>query len=177
MAKHVRLSVGLGAALVTAVVTVLAFNSARIRKESSKEEFCRNQLRSLACAIDFYRQKYGCFPRNLTGTGSGSMTGILVAPEWFLICPGTGRKVSHAATLGAEDIDYIYIDWSRWFRSGNDVPQDCPLVYDRRLSNHAGRGINVVAVDKHAFWDRDAVWIRNFANKHPEYTIRLPEDR
>ena len=60
-------------------------------------------------------------------------------------------------------------------------------MYDRRLSNHGGKGINVLLVDvvnayegirgpTFWFWDEDAKWLREFARGHPDVKIPLPED-
>ena len=63
----------------------------------------------------------------------------------FLKCPGSGTK--QGLLIDAEEWqDYIYINWSLYY-GAQPVPPDYPLIYDRRLSNHDGKGINVVSVE------------------------------
>jgi hypothetical protein len=78
-------------------------------------------------------------------------------------------------------MDYTYVYWPE----GTNTPITYPLLYDRRLSNHAGRGINVLLVQgthhrKGApgtiLWDPEADWLKGFAREHPEFNIKLPED-
>jgi hypothetical protein len=81
------------------------------------------------------------------------------------------------AVHGGQKPDYVYINWSQildttetdW-RSG-----EYPLFYDRRMSNHKGRGINVVLTNGYVFWDSNAKWLKEFAAKHPTLEIPLPE--
>ncbi len=54
-------------------------------------------------------------------------------------------------------------------------PADYPLIYDKSMANHSGRGINVCTVQAGIFWDKDAKWLKAFAVAHPEYKIPIPE--
>ena len=91
----------------------------------------------------------------------------------FLYCPGSGTKPGLLSDAD-EWQDYIYIDWSRYY-GAEKVPDDYPLIYDRRLSNHDGKGINVVTVGGEVYWDPDAGKLCSFALWHPEYEVPLPE--
>jgi hypothetical protein len=85
-----------------------------------------------------------------------------------LICPGAGRR--GGAMPNQED--YVYINWEPFFGT-NNVPNNYPLLYDRRLSNHKGLGINVVTPSA-CFWDYGARWVKGFAVNHPEYNLEIP---
>jgi len=91
----------------------------------------------------------------------------------FLHCPGSKTKPGLLSDAD-EWQDYIYIDWSRYY-GAEKVPDDYPLIYDRRLSNHDGKGINVVTVGGEVYWDPDAGKLCSFALRHPEYEVPLPE--
>lgn len=94
------------------------------------------------------------------------------APDLFLLtCPGVQQFRS--ANRESEG-DYTYINWSLILGT-NRVPDDYPLAYDKRLSNHSGMGINVVLVHGFAFWDFRAHWLKRFAAEHPKYHLPLPE--
>lgn len=89
------------------------------------------------------------------------------------VCPGTGQEPGSLEEL--EDwMSYIYIDWSAYFGS-KAPPGDYPLLYDKSMDNHGGRGINVLRVVTGVIWDENAEWLKTFAVEHPEYEIRMPE--
>jgi len=92
----------------------------------------------------------------------------------LLTCPGTGKP---APPSSPEQSDYIYIDWSLYFKDARKIPDDYPLAYDRRLSNHSGKGINIVFIGnpKHVMWDKNAQWLKQFTKEHPNYKIPIPE--
>jgi hypothetical protein len=81
----------------------------------------------------------------------------------------------------------LYMPWA----SGRAVPGDYPLMYDRRLANHGGKGINVLLVEQTVsaaspgspgsfrgqfFWDEGARWLQQFVREHPDFPIPVPED-
>lgn len=78
-------------------------------------------------------------------------------------CPGEWGSVDSWA-------DYVYVSWP----SGADTPDDHPLIYDADLSNHGGRGINIVTVGGNVFWDAQADWLRRFVATHRELNVPLP---
>ena len=92
----------------------------------------------------------------------------------FLYCPGSGTKPGLLSNAEVWQ-DYIYIDWSRYYDDVQAVPRDYPLIYDRHLSNHDGKGINVVTVGGDVYWDPDAGKLCSFALWHREYEVPLPE--
>ena len=83
-------------------------------------------------------------------------------------------------------MDYFYLHWP----SVSGVYTNYPLMYDRRLSNHSGRGINILLVEQTVnpasppspesyhgqfFGDEGAKWLQAFAKEHPELDIPMPE--
>jgi len=68
--------------------------------------------------------------------------------------------------------DYIYVPWTNGF----DAPAHYPLIYDRKLANHGGKGINVFTVRGEPLWDGNAEWLQKFAREHPDLDIPLPDD-
>lgn len=72
---------------------------------------------------------------------------------------------------------YIYIFWPN--NKGENF-FDYPMVYDRLLANHKGKGINVLSISQknnyNIYFDKNAEWLTKFAKSHPEYLIPLPED-
>jgi hypothetical protein len=91
-----------------------------------------------------------------------------------LLCPGSKTEPQTAARAN-EWSDYWYVDWAQWFPKTNRPPGDFPLFYDRRFSNHDGKGIYVVNVDGLVFWDPGANWLKAFATKHQTYRLKMPE--
>jgi hypothetical protein len=91
----------------------------------------------------------------------------------FLKCPGSSTKQGRLDDAEQWQ-DYIYINWSRYYGS-KAVPPDYPLIYDRRLSNHGGKGVNEVSVQGVVRWDPDATALKKFAAEHPEYEVPLPQ--
>ncbi len=143
----------------------------------SPKQRCARSLANLCSVITLYRTKFGddrLLPSHLTCEG---MLHILAWPELCMICPGTGRDVPQGTISTDDDVDYLYINWSVWYKDTDvEALRDYPLVYDRRLSNHGGKGINVGCMDGSTFWDAGAVWLRDFAKKHPEYEIPMPTE-
>jgi len=166
------------ASTVLAMMVVGCIVSKNTRRPDERAA-CRRQLQVLACTVDLYCQLHdGQFPGHLIGGNNEHLpvSGFIPWPQLILICPGTGRDQTGKGEMKEEDIDYVYVNWSRWYKTSEEVPGEYPLAYDRRLANHAGQGVNVVAVDRHAFWDPDAKWLRNFAQNHPEYDIPLSKE-
>jgi hypothetical protein len=94
----------------------------------------------------------------------------------ILSCPGVKSRYI-VFTNADSDSDYIYINWEQYLGT-NPPSTPYPVVYDRRLKNHWGFGINIGTFDAqgfHVFWDYRANWLRKFAADHPDYKIVLPE--
>jgi hypothetical protein len=89
-------------------------------------------------------------------------------------CPGFRASGSARGDVDSR-LGYFFVDWSKWFSKTNPVPNDYPLIYDYQLSNHNGRGINVLVVDGSVFWDDGAHWLQDFARKHPDFKLQIPE--
>ncbi len=87
-------------------------------------------------------------------------------------CPGRAHDLKEDKPDEMDSwVDYIYIYWSE----GVKTPSEYPLVFDKRLSNHKGKGINILLVGHKYFWDENAKWLMGFVKKHPELKIQLPE--
>lgn len=80
------------------------------------------------------------------------------------------------ATFGTgNNKDYFFVDWSKQPELLEKLPSKRPLMYDRRLSNHDGRGINILMVDGSIEWDSNAEWLKKFAAQYPNVKLPLPE--
>jgi hypothetical protein len=92
-----------------------------------------------------------------------------------VLCPGPETPFDpDTATL--DSFGYSYINWStRSFAHIIEVPGDYPLAYDRKLSNHSGRGVFVLQVNGRVMWDPGAEWVRDFSVRHPEFHIPIPQ--
>ncbi|HOX60211.1 MAG TPA: hypothetical protein PLC99_25320 [Verrucomicrobiota bacterium] len=80
------------------------------------------------------------------------------------------------ATLGTGDNkDYYFVDWSKQPEPLEKLPSKRPLMYDRRMNNHDGRGINILMVDGSIEWDSNAKWLKRFAAEHWDAKLPMPE--
>ncbi len=80
------------------------------------------------------------------------------------------------AGLGTGDSgNYFFLDWSKLPDGPGTSPGKYPLMYDRRTSNHDGRGINILMVGGTVEWDSNAEWLRKFAAEHPNAKLPMPE--
>lgn len=80
------------------------------------------------------------------------------------------------ARLGTGDNgNYFFMDWSKLPDGPGTSPGKYPLMYDRRLSNHNGRGINILMVDGTIEWDANAEWLKKFAAEHPTANLPMSE--
>lgn len=78
--------------------------------------------------------------------------------------------------LGTGDsVDYYFVNWSKSPDGPGTPSGKHPLMYDRRLSNHDGRGINILMADGTVEWDADAQRLRKFAVEHPNAKVPMPE--
>ena len=140
---------------------------------------CRNNLRNnLSNGIQLYRLAHeGLYPSDINSVASAfpglerskTNTDILMGR---LTCPGNESRLfrtTNDSVIG----DYIYINWGPHFGT-NAIPMDYPLIYDRRLANHWGLGVNVLTSSR-SFWDFRAKWLKNFSLNHPEYRLPMPE--
>ncbi len=152
--------------LVTVGCQNPAFNRDRAR--------CQHNLISLSEQFRDYRDRSdGHYPKLFSEVFSETNSGISdihVMIDMFK-CP----SVKQAATTGGDAITamgYYYVDWSKWYGT-NDAPEDYPILYDRRLQNHHGQGINIVLLNGTVFWDAKAEWFLDFVKKHPDYGLIL----
>jgi hypothetical protein len=90
----------------------------------------------------------------------------------FVTCPGVGMR--RLTTDAVTNADYIYINWEPLFGT-NTAPGNYPILYDRRLANHKGLGVNVVTMNGRCFFDFRGRWLKNFSLKYPQYQVTLPK--
>jgi len=134
-------------------------------KETSQSETdrlkCQRQIRCVAyCILQYQSDHDEQLPKTMEEAVSGEV----------------GKEMAQRLTqcpVGGATAKYIYVDWSRWFTNGA-VPIDYPLVYESKRNVH-GDGINVVLMDGSVSWDEGARWITEFAKKHPEYRLEIPQ--
>lgn len=133
---------------------------------------CRNHLSVVQYDVNKFR----------LGHGGNYPSNILVATRWIeddhlasidfvrstLTCPG-GQSTKDADFHP----DYIYINWEPFFGS-NRPPDDYPIAYDRKMSNHLGLGINIIKMAGFPTWDFRGRGLKHFAEEHPEYHLELP---
>ena len=78
--------------------------------------------------------------------------------------------------LGTGDNEnYFSMDWSKLPDGPGTSHHKYPLMYDRRMSNHDGRGINILMTDGSIEWDSNAEWLKEFAAEHPNAKLPIPE--
>ena len=154
---------------------------AKGQRESVRIDQCLSTLRSAGCMLKVYRNdNNGEFPPQFS-----LLKGLFIDPR-LLICP-LEHKAPEEWTNVTEWMDYIYL-----YRPSVKGPYAYyPLMYDRSMANHNGKGICILLVDGAVrpptlsrpetyhgqfFWDEGAQWLQKFARNHPECNIPLPED-
>lgn len=153
----------LAVALIT-LAGVGVLSSCRKPASLVEQQNCKQQLRSLWSAVALYRHDHGNqWPSNLDSLDQ-DMVGRL------LTCPGVRAK----SGTGSQN-DYLYVDWSKLSQSADAASGKYPLMYDRRMSNHDGRGINVLLMDGTVEWDPNAERLKKFAADHPNANLPMPE--
>lgn len=155
----------------------------RHKRELAGRDRCLSVLRSTGSAIGQYcNDNNGNLPPSFSLLGKGCYLGD---ESWYICHVGSSKHGDW--TNIKEWMDYIYIPWP----GTTGVYEKYPVMYDRRLSNHGGRGINILLVAQAVrsaiptapesfhgqfFWDEGAQWLQKFAKDHPEYNIPLPDD-
>jgi hypothetical protein len=171
------------AAVACAVILGVALRSVQQQRALARRTGCVSALRSIGTALALYRQDQdGQLPPDLALLGEGNY----LSDERMCVCPW-GHKAPGAWKDVALWMDYYYVFWP----SVTEGTARYPLMYDRRLSNHDGKGINILLVEQtmgpaapgvpgsfhgQFFWDEGAEWLRKFAREHPSLPIPLPED-
>jgi hypothetical protein len=136
---------------------------------------CRRSLRSLEIAVKAYlSDNDGHSPRTLDDALSNIGFPDAEKAARTLRCPGLNGRAAVGTDVAAR-MGFRFIDWSKWFGETNTPPDYFPLIYDASLQNHEGKGVNVVSVGARIWWDEGAGWLRDFAAKHQEYHLALPE--
>lgn len=126
------------------------------------ERECAGNLTNLYVVINLYRSKnQGSWPKDMRqALLSAGGTDI------FEQCPAVGKK---------GQIDYTYINWSNQTKGPDFDKVGYPMIYDCRLGNHGGRGINILMTDGTIIWDPGAGWLQRFAENHPADKIPIPQ--
>ena len=146
------------------VITITLMSSCQKAASLVEQRNCRQQLRSVWAGIALYRHDHGeHWPPNLESLDQEAVGRLLT-------CPGVKVKVSSHTT---GKYDYIFLDWSKLTHGPDTAPSNYPLMYDRRMSNHDGRGINILMVDGSVKWDSHAEWLKRFAADHPDFIIPI----
>ncbi|HRT10636.1 MAG TPA: hypothetical protein P5233_19820 [Candidatus Paceibacterota bacterium] len=129
---------------------------------------CNETLKLLGNAIQTYQaEQQGRLPRQFS-----ALSNELSNPA-FLICPGSGHTPGNFSNADSW-ADYTLVDWPALLET-NSVPTSYPIAYDRSLSNHGGRGVNVLTVDGFVRWDPNAERIKKFAAEHPNFKLSVPK--
>ena len=151
-------------ALLAAISTVAAALGGGCSADWRDSVQCRKHLKGIALTLDLERQmNSNAWPQSLIDVDHGLLRKILV-------CPATGNTPGRDQDAQKWS-DYIYVDWSKTVSNRSSAGPKYPLAFDRRLSNHRGRGINVVLIDGSVFWDQGGNWLSNFAKAHPEFNV------
>jgi len=126
---------------------------------------CKQQLRSLWAVLALYRQEHnGQLPPSLENLDT-NLVGRLLA------CPG-GKL--NPTTRSNYQAGYYYVDWTKHQPQPNFGAGKYPLIYDRFMLNHDGKGVNVLMMDGSVMWDADAEWLKKFASENTNVTLSIP---
>jgi len=144
---------------VLAVCFVGSAVLARYAFERHVEWLCHENLRNI-------REVMGLYLNTPNSTWPSSLTQLLKEED--------AETLEASPAVGKEgQVDYFYIDW----QSARDGPKwgvgRFPVIYDRRLSNHNGRGIYILLTDGEVIWDPGATWLRQFAAQHPQNVVPI----
>ena len=152
------------------------------RDELAYRAGCRSRIRAAAFTIsNDVMDQDGVFPQSMS-----SMRGFSQESITLFVKHQHGDQWDPPPGTSIDDwMDYFYVYWPE----GIKTPGHYPILYDRRLSYHKGKGINVchvnvvvsfadypVASGPWITWDENAEWLTKFARDHPELDIPLPED-
>lgn len=133
----------------------------------ARKEQCAEHLDRLWCVLQMYGDDNdGAYPPD-----PRSLTPLVDNPEVFA-CPGSENSSASVITSLTDWADYIIIHWPN---GSHHVPSNYPVMYDRRLSHHSGKGVNVLYGNGRVVWDPGAQNLRAFARKHSDVLIQLPE--
>ena len=152
--KAVVVLVILGSAALAGLIHLILDGSLDKRK-------CECQLKCIGCAIELYREDNGgLYPPSLVAIENGTLRPLLR-------CPGSHNHKFDKRDGPDSNSDYIYVDWSaQSIVASNTLPAKYPLVYDARISNHKGRGVNVLLNDGFVMWDEGISWLTRFSLDH-----------
>jgi hypothetical protein len=162
--------------LTIAVLAILYLNRTRLECVVRYSYECPMRLEGLGMFIANDHTLSGRYPSNLASVVKMSeptprQRRLHLHP---LLCPGSATEPGSATNID-EWSDYLYVDWSKWYQGTNQPPGSYPMLYDRRISNHGGRGIYVLKVDHSVIWDGGGSWLAEFSERHPQYQIQLPQ--
>lgn len=168
-------------AIITLMLLGIGIYWAKCQTEKVRISQCLSALRSIGCTLKMYRDdNNGELPPRL------SLMQELISDQKLFICPWGSKAPGEWANI-SEWMDYVYLPCP----SVKGQYAYYPLMYDRRLANHNGKGICILLVDGAVrpasppqpetyhgqfFWDEGAQWLQKFARNHPECNISLPED-
>jgi prepilin-type processing-associated H-X9-DG protein len=138
--------------------------------ELAMEEQCRQNIAAIAFTVLEYRSDHGGqFPPDVATVDSADN----FHGGFAHLMKYDGERGFLTSTPGQPD--YFFIDWSTRLRGPDYKDSTYPLLYDYRLSNHRGRGINIAMCDGTARWDPGAAWLKQFIAAHPEANLPMPQ--
>jgi hypothetical protein len=148
------------AALSAALAAVLCIVVPRARYIVDRYN-CSRQLQSLWCALQLYKQEHG-------GQWPLTLKDLDISVQRLLKCPGVAECRDECRE------DYIYIPWQGTGLKVENGATEYPLIYDRSLSNHRGKGINILLLDGRVMWDPGAMRLKKFASEHSDIVLPVP---
>jgi hypothetical protein len=157
-------------AVVLLAIVIARVNRDRVLHPTTCERQCIAILKQLTFVVKLYKEDEGAWPR-VTPEFLGS---IFTRENSMYLCKCANSTPGQWANM-LEWMDYAYVDWSQLFPGTNVPPNNYPVFYDRRLSNHSGDGVFVALYDGTVIWDPSASYLRSFSLGHPDYPITLPD--
>jgi hypothetical protein len=164
-----------GRSIMAAIVLVTLLLLGVVLEQFREAFQCREKMLTLLDHLRRSQLETGTYPQDIVALATydrwanKSNTFFL----HVLVCPGSNtRDLTFANAI--QQSDYVYLNWAALLGT-NSIPGNYPLLYDKRMNNHCGIGINIQPVAGRRFWDFRARWLRRFAAEHPQYDIPLPK--
>lgn len=166
-----------GLAVLVVVLTTMWLRSERKNQRcvTNFKYECPERLVDVWAQVSERSRRSGILPSNLISFAEmfRPRPSHFESHTYPLVCPGTESNLGAPKDVH-QWMDYIFLDWSLWQADSITFGGDYPLMYDRALANHGGRGVYVLRVDGTVIWDPGAEWLKRFAVEHPQLKIRLP---
>lgn len=118
---------------------------------------------------------YGILDRILSGNAEAKFRVERSRCQIALIEFGKQRASATSASAADNNDHYVFVNWSKLPDGAGTPSGKYPLAYDRRRSNHGGRGINILMSDGTVEWDSEAQWLKRYSTDHPTSRLPMPE--